>query len=362
MLKMLAVLILALVAGRGLYLLNDGVRNLLRAGSSAGWPKVQGLVVRTEDTRHELVYSSQAIVRYTAGGKEYSTDLVSFGESLNPFDRDVAGLLRLRYPDGSKVSVSYDPSEPKIAVLQPGRRAVAFSPLGVSLAFLLPVAFCLMQFPAVSRSLERTSESIHAIRDMVNQARGGDVVRSDGPRQIEIQGQAGAAFPMPGFGIIPAIMLAIFGTLACVGGVLLLANGLPKTYYGFVSRGWPTTAGEVIVNDGIAAVSARQRLHNTVILPPAFQYRYEVAGTSHVNSIRRFRTAKRGDNAEQAKMDAPEDLPAGTKVKVAYFPADPDISVLEPGNDGAAFVLPGVGFFLLSLSAAIFIWAIPSFL
>jgi hypothetical protein len=61
-------------------------------------------------------------------------------------------------------------------------------------------------------------------------------------------------------------------------------------------------------------------------------------------------------------MDAPEDLTVGTKVKVAYFPSDPDISVLEPGNDGDAFVLPGVGLFLLSLSAAIFIWAIPSFL
>src|SRR5579862_7577811 len=55
MLKMLVLLVLALVAGRGLYLLNNGVRNLLRAGSSVGWPKVEGLVVRTEETRRELV-------------------------------------------------------------------------------------------------------------------------------------------------------------------------------------------------------------------------------------------------------------------------------------------------------------------
>ncbi len=329
MFKMLVLLVLALVAGRGLYLLNNGVRNLLRAGSSAGWPKVEGLMVRTEETRHELVYSSRAIVRYTVAGKEHSTDLLAFGESLNPFDREVAGLLRLRYPDGSKVSVSYDPSAPEFGVLLPGRRAGAFSPVGVSLAFLLPVAFSLMLLPAVSRSLERTSESIHAIREMVDQARGGDVVRPDGPRQIEIHRERGAAFPMPGFGIVPAMMAGIFATIACVGGVLLLANGLPKTYYGFASQSWPMAAGEVIVNDGLTGVSARQQLHNTVILPPVFQYRYEVAGTSHVNSARRFRTAKRGDLAVQAKTDAPEDLPVGTKVKVAYFPSDPDISALD---------------------------------
>jgi hypothetical protein len=264
MLKMFVVLILALVGGRGLYLFSNAVRNLMRAGSSAGWPKAQGLVVRAEDTRHDRVYSSKASVRYVVAGKEYSTDLLALGESLNPFDREVEGLLRLRYPDGSKVSVSYDPSAPEFAVLQPGRRAGAFSPVGVSLAFLLPVAFCLMLLPAMSRSMERTSESIHAIREMVDQARGGDVVRGDGPREIEIQRERGTAFPKPGFGIVPAIMMAIFATVACVGGVLLLANGLPKTYYGFASQSWPTTAGEVVVNDGVAAMSARFRQASSI--------------------------------------------------------------------------------------------------
>jgi hypothetical protein len=117
MLKIAVVMVLALAAGRGLCLLNGGVRSLLRAGSSLGWPKVQGLVVPTDDVRQDQVYSTRAMARYQAGdGKMYSTDLVSFGDTLNPFDRAQAGLLRVRYPDGAKVSVSYEPGDPRIAV------------------------------------------------------------------------------------------------------------------------------------------------------------------------------------------------------------------------------------------------------
>jgi hypothetical protein len=356
MLKILVV-VLAGAALWGLYLLNGAVRSLLLAGSSVGWPKVEGLVVRTEDVRHDNVYSSQAIVRYNASdGNMYSTDQLAFGETLNPFDRPTAGLFRLRYPDGAKVSVSYDPSHPQFAVLNPGLRAGVFWPLGVSLAFLLPVAFCLMQYSAVSARLERRSASASAFSDLVDRA------KREGVSEVEVPIEPDAPIPMPDFGPVGAIVAATLASLACAGGVLLLANGLPKTFYGFASRGWPTTPGEVITNVGLQAMSARQSLHNTVILPPGMVYRYQVSGTAHVNSVRRFRSVKSGDNLAQAMADAPEDLPVGTKVQVAYFPSDPDISALEPGNSREDFILPGIGIVLLLFSASIFIWGVPSLL
>ena len=99
----------------------------------------------------------------------------------------------------------------------------------------------------------------------------------------------------------------------------------------------------------------------TVILPPGFLYQYEVAGIKHVNSVRRFRSTP-GTQDDQERANAPADLPVGTKVPVAYFLTDPDISTLEPGNDGGMFILPGIGIVLLLFSFGIFFSAVPSFL
>jgi hypothetical protein len=49
----------------------------------------------------------------------------------------------------------------------------------------------------------------------------------------------------------------------------------------------------------------------------------------------------------------------GQHVKVSYLPADPDISVLEPGNTGVAFVIPGIGIVLILFSLAVFYWIVP---
>jgi hypothetical protein len=165
-----------------------------------------------------------------------------------------------------------------------------------------------MQFPAVSRSLERSRESGPDLQELVDRA------RREGVHQMTVPVPRGSAFPMPGGGATGAIVAATLASLACGLGVLALAGGLAKVYYGSASRSWPTTSGEVIVNVGYAAMMYRQDSHNTVIFPPGFLYQYEVAGTKHVNSVRRFRSVGRGNEA-QAQADAPEDLPVGTKVQ-----------------------------------------------
>ncbi len=45
---------------------------------------------------------------------------------------------------------------------------------------------------------------------------------------------------------------------------------------------------------------------------------------------------------------------------MSYFPTDPDVAVIEPGNTSAALVLPGIGAVLLLFSLAIFIWIVPA--
>jgi len=50
----------------------------------------------------------------------------------------------------------------------------------------------------------------------------------------------------------------------------------------------------------------------------------------------------------------------GAAVQVSYHPADPDVSVLEPGNTTAALWLPGIGVVLILFSLAVFIWMVPA--
>ena len=311
MLKIALALLLGLVGLHGLRLLSKAVRGIQQARASTQWPKTEGIVVRTDEIRNDLAYSARAIVRYTpADGKTYSTDRISFGETLKPFDRLDAGLQRVRYPEGSKVGVSYHPSQPWTAVLHPGLHSEDFRPAGVACAFLLPMLLCLWRFPVLARSWI-------------------------------------------------SIIAAAFAGLICGAGVLALSSGLQEMYYGYESRTWPVTTGEVSVNAGIQAAMHRQGKGDYTIYPPGLLYRYEVAGTQHVNSIRRFRSVRQ-TGEQEAQAIAPADLPVGTRVSISYFPTDPDISVLDAGVDGDAFILPGIGIVALSLGLAAFIWIVPA--
>jgi hypothetical protein len=50
----------------------------------------------------------------------------------------------------------------------------------------------------------------------------------------------------------------------------------------------------------------------------------------------------------------------GAKVNVRHSPANPDLSILEPGNVPASWLVPGIGAALLLFAAAIFKFMIPA--
>ena len=43
-----------------------------------------------------------------------------------------------------------------------------------------------------------------------------------------------------------------------------------------------------------------------------------------------------------------------------YFPADPDVAVLEPGNNSEGLWLPGIGLVALLFGLATLIWIVPA--
>jgi hypothetical protein len=144
-----------------------------------------------------------------------------------------------------------------------------------------------------------------------------------------------------------------FGAVACCLGVLALTAGLQRAWHGYASRSWPTTAGVVIMSgedgpDDSTDSAAYAR----------FVYQYDVAGATHFNNLRRFAQVEGGSVEEAARIASLYRKGAG--VRVSYFPADPDIAVLEPGNTGASLWLPGIGLVLLLFSLATFVWVVPA--
>src|ERR1035438_4649934 len=63
-----------------------------------------------------IIYSADTVIQYGVAGKQYSTNLIHFGQTLGSGDASEAELQRLRYPVDAEVSVSYDPSQPWIGV------------------------------------------------------------------------------------------------------------------------------------------------------------------------------------------------------------------------------------------------------
>ena len=324
-----------LAAFLGFFLLVKGSRNVQRAVASPDWPRTAGLVAGSDANR--------TTVQYRVDGQDYATNVIHFGQILGSGDASETALQKIRYPAGSKVSVSYDPRAPWLAAIRPGLHAEAFWLPGAALAFLLPAAIFLMLSPAIVRSIRKGMEAEHAFESAVQRAME-DAGRGVAPPNT-------LPFPAPGGTSdgVAAVVAAIFAGVFCALGVLALASGMQKMWRGYASQAWPTASAEI--------VSANMRSGDGGYAPDLL-YQYTVAGTKHLNNVRHFGTVQA--QSEERANELLSRYAAGKKVPVAYFPTDPDVAVLEPGINRDALWLPGVGLVALLFSLSVLIWFVPS--
>ena len=328
--KICVLVCLALIAGFGFYLFWKGVGNVRNAIASAHWPTTTGVVVGSELSQNSsrnsktgatsTTYATKTSVRYHVNSQEETTNLIFFGQTLGSGDPTEAELQNLRYPVGAEVSVSYNPRAPGVAAVKPGLHADTFWLPGAGLAFVIPS----IMFAIIYLSLD-----------------------------------AG----LPGFGIGLGIFAGIFTAI----GVIMLTSGLVRLWHGHVSQQWPVTSGRILYSkesSETTTTEVRDESAHTVrreaqqVYQANLVYEYEVNGHKHYNNQRRFGELA-GGGSERADTIA-ERYPTGAKVTVAYFPADPDLAVLETGNFREGIALPAIGaaFFLFGL--AVFIWGIPT--
>ena len=156
--KGLGILTMAMFAA-GIFLLAWGGYEMKRAYESRSWPNTQGTVIssyidkrshRDSNKRTSIVYTPKIQYQYQVEGKHYTCKRIAFGGESGG-KRSKAKKVVDRYPSGKKVTVYYNPQDPKVAVLKAG-----FS-WGAILAFLAGGIFFgvgVMGFKAYRRNKE----------------------------------------------------------------------------------------------------------------------------------------------------------------------------------------------------------------
>ena len=349
-----------LVVAFGLYLFGVGLRNVSRAVASSGWPRTAGKVVRSAMRKQQdvdrktgavsVIYSADTVIQYEAGGKQYSTDLIHFGQTLGSGDASEAELQRLRYPLDGEVSVSYDPGQPWIAAARPGLHPEAFWLVGAGLAFLVPAALAMFVFLTVFRTAP--------------QQRGDDEFQKSVEAAIE-NGRRGIAAPDIGFrrpkdesDVIAPVAAGLFAAVFCGLGILALSSGAQRLWRGAASEHWPSVEGKVLFSRVNTSETEDSNQRRATTYSPQFVYTYEVGGVKHFNNRRRFGQIE--GSAEDWAADIAAHYEVGRAVRVHYYPADPDVAVLETGNNSEGLWLPGVGLVALLLGLATLIWIVPA--
>ena len=134
----------------GVAMLAPGLRNLWYAHASQGWPTTDGVIVcaEKEDARWVIqdskgragqltMQGAPLAYQYEVNGTRYFSNVRHFGQFIRSSSEDWAEAILQRYPSGTGVPVSYCPTDPDLAALEPGINSESYFLPGGGLAFLL---------------------------------------------------------------------------------------------------------------------------------------------------------------------------------------------------------------------------------
>lgn len=126
------------------------VGKLQQARDSRDWPRVEGRVTRSTVDHSQRESKPQVVYAYTVAGTPYTSGQISFDLFDKPGGQGRIESIIARYPVGEKVTVYYDPNEPRTAILEPE----VYSP------FFMPLLFGALFFFGGSLTLWRTFRQV----------------------------------------------------------------------------------------------------------------------------------------------------------------------------------------------------------
>jgi hypothetical protein len=121
--------------------------NRAQAHAARGWPTVPGEVhesrIDSKWSQHRRLYRLVLSYRYEVGRDGYDGDMAMFGPSWLTSRTSTEALAR-KYPVGAKVTVHYDPDDPKTSVLDVSDAMARQNSWRVWLFVLFPFAFTIV--------------------------------------------------------------------------------------------------------------------------------------------------------------------------------------------------------------------------
>lgn len=149
------ILTIAMIVG-GIFLIVWGSNELKDAYQSRSWPSTQGKITssyikkqvnkKSGTNRTTTSFSAKVHYRYMVGGTTYSGDRICFGGTYSGGKRSLAKKVADSYPKGKKVTVYYDPENPKEAVLKTGFSWTTFMVFIGGLLFLCVGIACYISY------------------------------------------------------------------------------------------------------------------------------------------------------------------------------------------------------------------------
>lgn len=128
----LMILFVVLFSGIGILLIVLHQRNKKKAHESLSWPETRGTIIKSkvvigesvfssgddDDGQSQPMYSAEITYNYQVGDMLYTSERISFAGKTSYSKPDKAEAIIRQYPEGSSVSVFYDPNKREVAVLE----------------------------------------------------------------------------------------------------------------------------------------------------------------------------------------------------------------------------------------------------
>ncbi len=143
--------------------------------------------------------------------------------------------------------------------------------------------------------------------------------------------------PFPAVTVRPFLQKTLFPFLAVATGLMLLGLGGQAIRDGRRSLAWPQAPGVVVL-------AAKERSGGRgVSFHAEIRYTYVVAGQAFAGQRLSYARTASGRRVDSILRQ----YPTGATVAVRYDPSRPGASVLEPGLDPSAWLMPGIGAVLI---------------
>ncbi|MDD2241261.1 MAG: DUF3592 domain-containing protein [Kiritimatiellae bacterium] len=143
-----------------------GIRGLVRAKASVGWPSSQGKVIESSVERQRssgskgsgITYHAEILYEFTVDGTTFNGDRVAYGDYGSSSSSHARRIVN-RYPKGKSIAVHYMPSNPEECLLEPGIKGQSFFLPGFGLIFFTVGSLMAFFLPKAMRKQGVTEQS-----------------------------------------------------------------------------------------------------------------------------------------------------------------------------------------------------------